>query len=250
MQSKTVLEEFTFPDNAIRISNINVITKEDISKTLQALEDEVEESFRWFQRNSASAEGSSTRTSCAKDNLMNLSALTASEITQAVNEYNRRYSEMDRTLWCLSKHCRESLIDGQSTIVVETLVWTIRSWWGVQGARKETKTLLANALSELSWTPDLFSPLAICPENVEVSAYDLVSTLVETARKLGVSRREYSLASKVLHWLLPWRIPIYDSFVRSCLEVPNAWDHPEAYRAIASKMFAMARKFSDEAQNG
>jgi hypothetical protein len=31
---------------------------------------------------------------------------------------------------------------------------------------------------------------------------------------LGVPRREYSLASKVLHWLMPWQVPVYDSFVR------------------------------------
>lgn len=35
-----------------------------------------------------------------------------------------------------------------------------------------------------------------------------------------VSRREFSLASKVLHWLMPWRIPVYDSFVRGMLGVP------------------------------
>jgi len=58
---------------------------------------------------------------------------------------------------------------------------------------------------------------------------------------LGVPRREYSLASKVLHWLMPWRVPVYDSFVRSVLGVPASWDHPEAYRKVSAEIFAMAR---------
>jgi hypothetical protein len=56
----------------------------------------------------------------------------------------------------------------------------------------------------------------------------------------GVTRREYSLASKVLHWLLPWRVPVYDSFVRNALGVPASWDHPQGYRMVAEKTFAIA----------
>jgi hypothetical protein len=55
---------------------------------------------------------------------------------------------------------------------------------------------------------------------------------------MGVPRREYSLASKVLHWLLPWQVPAYDSYVRRCLGVPALWDHPQAYRKVAHDVFA------------
>jgi hypothetical protein len=58
---------------------------------------------------------------------------------------------------------------------------------------------------------------------------------------LGVPRREYSLASKVLHWLMPWRVPVYDSFVRGTLGVPGAWDHPKAYRKVTSEIFTMTQ---------
>jgi hypothetical protein len=59
---------------------------------------------------------------------------------------------------------------------------------------------------------------------------------------LGVPRREYSLASKVLHWLMPWRVPVYDGFVRDVFGVPTSWDHPEAYRMLTDKVFAVARE--------
>lgn len=58
---------------------------------------------------------------------------------------------------------------------------------------------------------------------------------------LGVPRREYSLASKVLYWLLPWRVPVYDSYVRKILGIPTSWDHPQAYRQIVHEVFAMTR---------
>ena len=57
---------------------------------------------------------------------------------------------------------------------------------------------------------------------------------------LGVPRREYSLASKVLHWLMPWHVPVYDSFVRRALGVPVSWDHPQAHRTVAAEVFALA----------
>ena len=58
--------------------------------------------------------------------------------------------------------------------------------------------------------------------------------------QLGVPRREYSLASKVLHWLIPWHVPAYDSFVRGMVGVPVSWDHLQAYRKVAVEIFALA----------
>jgi hypothetical protein len=72
-------------------------------------------------------------------------------------------------------------------------------------------------------------------------ACERVAELVSSSMSLGVPRREYSLASKVLHWLMPWRVPVYDSFVRDALGVPKGWDHPQAYRKIAAEVFPMAR---------
>jgi len=39
---------------------------------------------------------------------------------------------------------------------------------------------------------------------------------------------------------MPWRVPVYDSFVRGALGVPASWDHPQAYSKIAAEVFAMA----------
>jgi len=93
----------------------------------------------------------------------------------------------------------------------------------------------------MEWSADLFEPVDTPPPGGEENAVNLVATLVEQSIAMGVPRREYSLASKVLHWLLPWRIPVYDSFVRSSLGVPAAWDHPEAYARVTRDLFGAAR---------
>lgn len=173
---------------------------------------------------------------------MKLNELSEHELAEAVREFNARYGEMERVLWCLSAHSRAALLDHDNEApALEALIWTIKSWWGVQGVRRETKSAMARALVTLEWTPELFGPVDMPPAGAEEYAIDLVATVVRQTIAMGVQRREYSLASKVLHWLLPWRIPVYDSFVRSSLGIPEVRDHPEAYAHIAGELVRAAR---------
>jgi hypothetical protein len=173
--------------------------------------------------------------------MVKLDGYSASQRHAAVSAFNARYGEMEQALWCLSVNSRASLVAGQSSPVVETLVWTIKSWWGVMGVRSETKVQMASALAEsLAWSPQFFDPVPCHHQAAAQNASELVALLVSSSIDRGVSRREYSLVSKVMHWLLPWRIPVYDSFVRSVLGVPASWDHPRAYRMVAERTFAIA----------
>lgn len=173
---------------------------------------------------------------------MNLVDMPASDRARAVEAYNANFGEMDRVLWFLSMNCRGPLLRGRSAPVVETLIWTVKSWWGVQGVRSETKTLMAQALAALEWSNDLFEAPSRVPDGAESDAYRLVANLVTRSVSMGVPRREFSLASKVLHWLLPWHIPVYDSFVRQSLGIPSAWDHPKAYHQIVRSVFRVVRE--------
>jgi len=173
---------------------------------------------------------------------MNTENRLTSRPAEAVRAYNAVFGEMDRVLWRVSQECRSPLIEGRSSVVVETFVWTIKSWWGIQGVRSETKTQMAMALAELPWAAELFDEVPRVRDDAETFAVERVSDLVSKTGKHGALRREFSLASKALHWLLPWRIPVYDSFVRKQLGVPTGWDHPAAYSEIVQGMFRLARK--------
>jgi hypothetical protein len=169
------------------------------------------------------------------------------ERAAAINLFDARFGQMEQVLWFLSARSRPGLLAGESSPELEALVWTVKSWWGVQGVRSETKAQMATALAEaVTWTPDLFGPvLGYGPDRAEF-ACEQVAAVVERGMLLGVPRREYSLASKVLHWLMPWRVPVYDSFVRSVLGVPTSWDHPKAYRKVSAEIFALARSMTED----
>ncbi|WP_300610171.1 hypothetical protein [Trebonia sp.] len=165
----------------------------------------------------------------------------------AVSLFDARYGEMEQVLWLLSVSSRSGLLAGESSPALEALVWTVKSWWGVQGVRSETRAQLARAVAEsVTWSPDLFGPVPGYGPDRAAFACERVAQVVGRSMSLGVPRREYSLASKVLHWLMPWRVPVYDSFVRGALGVPASWDHPEAYRKVSAGIFTLARAMTDD----
>jgi hypothetical protein len=92
----------------------------------------------------------------------------------------------------------------------------------------------------VTWSPELFDGRFIPGETAEEFAITSVSAVVNASLRLGVPRREFSLVSKVLHWLLSWRMPVYDSFVRQYLDVPTSWGHPQAYRRVVKDVYTVA----------
>jgi hypothetical protein len=169
-----------------------------------------------------------------------------SDAMHGVQSFNRRYAEMERALWCLSNAARGYLLRAERSGVIEELVWTIKSWWGVQGVKKRIKSIATDALVKLEWNAELFSGSPPLLVDGEKFAIERVSELVEDMRLLGSPRSDWSLASKILHWLLPWRIPVYDSFVKKSLGISSGRDPREAYSDIVRWEFGVARKLMKE----
>jgi hypothetical protein len=96
-----------------------------------------------------------------------LNELSDHELAEAVNTFNTRYGEMEKVLWCLATHSRVALLNHDEAPVLEALIWTIKSWWGVQGVRSETKSAMTGALLTLDWSPDLFAPIDTPPTAIE-----------------------------------------------------------------------------------
>jgi hypothetical protein len=177
-----------------------------------------------------------------------VTVLADSQRAEAVAAFDSRFGEMERVLWYLSKNCRAALLAGESSPVIESLVWAIKSWWGVMGVRSEAKAQMSSALAvAVDWSPALFDPLPSFEPGAADRAAGWVDELVGRSMEMGVPNRLYSLASKVLHWLLPWQVPAFDQAVRAAVGVPGAWDLPRAYRQVAIRMFAMARVVDPDA---
>ena len=170
---------------------------------------------------------------------------TTGERAEAVRAFDAAYGRTQRTLWTLSRAGRPWLLRGEESPILDELVWALKSWWGVQGVRSATKRAMGAALANLDWAPEFFEEKYLPAGQSEAFACEAVRNLVAESMKLGVLRREYSLASKVLHWLMPWRVPIFDAFVRSEVGVPESWDLPDAYRCVCQAVFANVREMAD-----
>ncbi len=101
------------------------------------------------------------------------------------------------------------------------------------------KQIAPLALIELGWTESVFAEILELSPEVETAVCERVWKLVTTLRANGARRHEVSLASKVLHWLLPWRIPVYDKVVRTFI---GAAESPEAYRQVVRWEYEAARR--------
>jgi hypothetical protein len=163
-----------------------------------------------------------------------ISKLSPEERSAAVRAYDRRYGEMERVLWCLAENSRASLVAQTPSETLEVLVRTIKHWWGIQGP--DSTAALSAALMRVEWSTEVFTT---APDRISAAsdASGRVLGLVASAQELGATRREVSWSSKILHWLLPWRIPVFDQYVRMYAGVPEALDLPNAYRAVAREVF-------------
>jgi hypothetical protein len=168
-----------------------------------------------------------------------LLALPGDERAAAVVAYDKRFGKMDGAMWCLSRHSRPALLAGKPSPVLQALVSKIRRSWGLRW-RPDSSAQIAAALCQMPWTPEVFDPAAITASGA-AEAYDRVRALVDGTRALGVRDREYSWSSKVLHWLLPWRIPVFDQYVRQLAGVSGSKDLPAQYRGVSQKVFAQAQ---------
>lgn len=195
--------------------------------------------------------GRSRATSCDVDKrLVRCSMLPTpvdtSEVLRGIRAFNSRYAEMERALWFLATKVREDLLVGVRQDVAEAFVWTIKSWWAVQGVRRETGAVAVKTLRALKWDDGVLDQGVQCLQGGEELAVRIVSDLVEGMRLRGVTRCEWSLASKVLHWLLPWRIPVYDGYVKRTLGIPEGRAHSVAYKEIVRWEFEVARQLMTE----
>ena len=166
--------------------------------------------------------------------------VSESEVLRRVKEFDCRYRRMERVLWCLSKEARTCLLRARRCQVVEVFVRKIRSWWGVRGVSGADEQATVRALLSGPWEPQWFGPVEDFGDDARDFAVGRVRELVGRILREGGRRREWSLSSKVLHWLMPWRVPAYDAFVRKALGVRSNGDHEAAYAEVVGRVFDLA----------
>jgi hypothetical protein len=139
---------------------------------------------------------------------------------------------LDAEVWARSQRAQAALLAGSGAPDVEDFVWfAAKSWGKVQGIVGETRPAAASVLLAMEWRPELFGDHAPSAADEDFA----VSTLARFVRGVnaqGIKRKEFSAGSKILHWLMPWRVPIYDNVVREMLGVPQGPPSAATYRQI------------------
>ena len=132
------------------------------------------------------------------------------KVAEAVRDYNQKCYEADMKLW----ECRREL----SNASAEGFVWAVRNWGQIQGTPGSTKAQMARALlrMELALPGDTSEAFDIQTAQLAVRR---VKELMDLSQECGIETRQFSWSSKILHWIFPGQIPIYDSKVRGLLGI-------------------------------
>lgn len=174
---------------------------------------------------------------------------SAEERRRIVLEYDGRrdLAEAQRLLWASSQRCRIALLAHGAIDQVESFVWDVKTKWNVSYFKREHTNAVARALAGLEWSEDLFQPLSGVPQGAADWALDRVRAVVRETQRvvreelpIDEPREEWALASKTLHWLLPWRVPAYDRNVRESLGIKE--EKGAGYESVARKALVQARE--------
>ena len=157
----------------------------------------------------------------------------------AVAEYNQQYGEKDRFLWALATQTHQILQSDKSEEVVETFIWTIKRWWGLQGVFFQDRSAMVKAVIALK-TSDINNKTEDFSNSLIDVQVGLVTDLVSLSKKNGALKGHFSWASKILHWLYPNKVPVYDAIARKSI-APLKREGADAYREITKWEFDVSK---------
>jgi len=163
-----------------------------------------------------------------------------SSVRYAVDAYNRRFGGDDQRVWVAVPRVREVLIQGSYSEVLSDFVWQVRRWGRIQGPSSDERKPMATALLELDWSSLDFNGEAFMASDEE-KALSYLRDLVDASLSKGVRKRHWSWASKVLHWIVPTKLPVYDLLVRKHLGLGSI-EGPPAHSAIIRWEYEAARR--------
>ncbi len=74
------------------------------------------------------------------------SSVRISEVGQVVEDFNRRFGEMEKVTACPARAARAEVLGDGCATCLEELVWLVKCWIEIQGVTKEVKEIVPRAL--------------------------------------------------------------------------------------------------------
>jgi hypothetical protein len=143
------------------------------------------------------------------------------DVSRAVQAYNNsRYGKDDTRLSGISESFLTKFLAGQdSDQNRRDFAWEVKKWGHIQGVSRRLgdDAAVAYALNEARQEVSKLAKSRYSSQNSE-PVIALVAAMVKAGREAGRTS-QVSWTSKILHWLLPNHVPVYDLFVRKELEI-------------------------------
>lgn len=162
-----------------------------------------------------------------------------------VDRYNADYSWLEKEIWKISLDTKRVLLQLSPNDVlsdsVRLFAWHVAKWGNIW--YYDMFPAAAQALWNLRTKISVFSGKDFKSANPEDVCY-LCSELVGSMCKNGIRSRQWSWASKMLHWLMPDCFPIYDKVVLNGLDIES--ERETAYREIIGWEYECAKHLESE----
>ncbi len=170
------------------------------------------------------------------------------EIRKAVDAYNDDpdCGAEDERCWVKTARARELVLglsySPDTPREIAAYAEEIRMWGSIQGVSRDDYPRAAVVL----WKDPVRKRIRELKQHTIMTAplndvVGLEEALVQGMVGAGIPKTHYSWASKMLHFLLPATMPVYDSYVREYLETTQGID---AYRVIASRAKECAKELA------
>lgn len=164
--------------------------------------------------------------------------LTPEGVKRAVAAYNERFRFSEMGLYYTAQRARGDLEAKTGGPILLDFTGDVNRW-GKTRASYETWSYAADTLPTLPWYEIRGLETSFSVDRAEY-VVDLCERLVNGIVERGGKRREYSYASKLLHWLWPEQVPVNDTNVRNeWLGVKGQGRDP--YRRVVLWMFKRAK---------
>lgn len=154
--------------------------------------------------------------------------------------------------WPIVDQAREVLAAGeakpttQTKAVLETYVLEVAKWGRIRRWLTEGDILCAAlALWDVRDQIVALRGRNYSEPDIADAVMRLYNNLIGRMRERGITKTHFSLASKILHWLLPACAPVYDSLVLQELQITAAGS--EAYRQIVTWEYKCAQALQPSA---
>lgn len=169
------------------------------------------------------------------------------EVKAAVEEYDSRpkWGGADEQLFRKATQARELLREPEfQRERLGDFIWDVWRWGkirGVSGPGRDDATLAQAVWAVRVEINEIQPPHRDFSKEGIRRTVHLVEKVVKDSEP-GLESAQWSWSSKILHWLAPHQVPIYDRLVRDTLA--SGRTGREAYEAIVSREFEWARSFT------